>query len=150
MRWTSRPEGCSFGSAASLIRNVALQLTCIRFQRALSFSVGISLRPHHLGATRHLAEQAGLEPTHRNPSVNGLAIRRSTCYAYCSVCTARHMHEEVACLCYLHAGLCFVCNPPSLCAHLLKARSKPPYSAPVCDSEAYADGGESGISPRND
>ena len=32
-----------------------------------------------------LAEQAGLEPTHRNPPVNGLAIRRSTCYAYCSV-----------------------------------------------------------------
>ena len=32
-----------------------------------------------------LAEQAGLEPAHRNPPVNGLAIRRSTCYAYCPV-----------------------------------------------------------------
>lgn len=32
-----------------------------------------------------LAEQAGLEPAHGNPSVNGVATRRSTCYAYCSV-----------------------------------------------------------------
>lgn len=32
-----------------------------------------------------MVEQAGLEPVHRNPSVNGLAIRCSTCYAYCSV-----------------------------------------------------------------
>ena len=35
-----------------------------------------------------LAEQAGLEPAHRNPPVNGLAIRRSTRYAYCSVSCA--------------------------------------------------------------
>lgn len=64
------------------------------FQLALSFSVGISLRPHHPGATRHLAEQAGLEPAHRNPSVNGLAIRRSTCYAYCPVYKARGRFER--------------------------------------------------------
>ena len=32
-----------------------------------------------------VAERAGLEPAHRNPSVNGLAIRCSTCYAYRSM-----------------------------------------------------------------
>lgn len=32
-----------------------------------------------------LAEQAGLEPARRNPSANGLAIRCSTYYAYCSI-----------------------------------------------------------------
>ena len=43
-----------------------------------------------------MAGQAGLEPAHRNPSVNGLAIRSSTCYAYCPVCTARQLHGEFA------------------------------------------------------
>ena len=32
-----------------------------------------------------VAEQAGLEPTPPISARNGLAIRRSTCYAYCSV-----------------------------------------------------------------
>ena len=39
----------------------------------------------HAMSFLHVAEQAGVEPAHRSPSVNGLAIRRSTCYAYCSV-----------------------------------------------------------------
>ena len=32
-----------------------------------------------------MAEQARLELTHHHPAMNGLAIRCSTCYAYCSV-----------------------------------------------------------------
>ena len=43
-----------------------------------------------------VAEQAGLEPAHRNPSVNGLAIRRSTCYAYCSVCAKSQRKRRYA------------------------------------------------------
>lgn len=49
-------------------------------QRRNPFSFTLTLSP-----PSSLAEQAGLEPTHRNPSANGLAIRCSTHYTYCSI-----------------------------------------------------------------
>lgn len=68
-----------------------------------------------------MAGQAGLEPAHRNPSVNGLAIRRSTCYAYCPVCTARRLHGEIA-------GHVFF--PPGCVLFVIPHRYAPIYSKP--------------------
>ena len=51
---------------------------------------------------RSLAEQAGLEPTRRNTPANGLAIRCSTTYAYCSIYLFRGM-SQVSRI-FLHSG----------------------------------------------
>ena len=70
-----------------------------------------------LGNLPLMAEQAGLEPTHRIPSMNGLAIRCSTCYAYCSVLPLlrseahRFVHCQQVALSFPHHRRCRLHRP---------------------------------------